>query len=43
MGVGQEDLDRIDREAAAEVAAAIEFAKKSAEPEPALLRSRVYA
>ena len=43
MGVAQGELDRIEREAAAEVAAAVEFAKKSAEPELALLRSRVYA
>jgi pyruvate dehydrogenase E1 component alpha subunit len=43
MGVAQGELERIERQAAAEVAAAVEFAKKSAEPEAALLRSRVYA
>ena len=43
LGIGQEELERIERAAAAEVAAAVEFAKKSVEPEPALLRSRVYA
>ncbi|HET7680576.1 MAG TPA: thiamine pyrophosphate-dependent dehydrogenase E1 component subunit alpha [Xanthobacteraceae bacterium] len=43
QGIGQEDLDRMESEAAADVAAAVEFGKRSAEPEPALLRSRVYA
>jgi pyruvate dehydrogenase E1 component alpha subunit len=42
-GIGQEKLDRMESEAAAEVAAAVAFAKRSAEPEPARLRSGVYA
>lgn len=43
MGVAQDDLAGIESGAAAEVAAAVAFGKRSAEPEPALLRSRVYA
>jgi pyruvate dehydrogenase E1 component alpha subunit len=43
IGVGQGELERIERAATAEVASAVEFAKKSAEPDAALLRSAVYA
>jgi TPP-dependent pyruvate/acetoin dehydrogenase alpha subunit len=43
LGTGEGDLDRIQTDVAAEVAAAVDFGKRSAEPEPAQLRSRVYA